>query len=87
VSFYDYECRECCIEFTAFQRLSDVPYLSCPDCGGVLKPLFTIKKEEDVCPLTCEPNWEPVGTDVHKEWSQRRKWKHGSVKSMLDKAK
>ena len=30
---YDYRCRECGREFEVFQRMSDAPGASCPDCG------------------------------------------------------
>ena len=30
---YDYRCRECGRDFEVFQRMSDKPGASCPDCG------------------------------------------------------
>ena len=30
---YDYRCRECGHDFEVFQRMSDTPGASCPDCG------------------------------------------------------
>ena len=80
--FYDYECTACSLEFSAFQRLSDVPYLTCHDCGGVLKTLFSVRKKEEEKMVVREPDWKPDMTDVHKGWSKRREWKHGSVESM-----
>ena len=82
VPFYDYECTACALEFSAFQRLNDVPYLNCPDCGGVLKALFSVRKKEPEKIVVREPDWKPDMTDVHKGWSKRRKWKHGAVESM-----
>ena len=80
--FYDYECTACSLEFAAFQRLSDVPYLNCPDCGGVLKPGFTVKARKVTECVAREADWKPDMTDVHKGWSKRRQWKHGAVESM-----
>ena len=80
--FYDYECTACSLEFAAFQRLSDTPYLNCPDCGGVLKVDFTVHGSESEAHVDREPDWKPHMTDVHKGWSKRREWKHGVVESM-----
>lgn len=30
---YDYRCRACGHDFEVFQRMSDTPGASCPDCG------------------------------------------------------
>lgn len=79
--FYDYECTACAIEFAAFQRLTDSPYLSCPDCGGVLKSRF-LAERDSVKFVIREPDWNPHMTEVHKGWTKRREWKHGVVQSM-----
>jgi len=82
VPFYDYECTACSLEFAAFQRLSDVPYLNCPDCGGSLKAMFQVNKGNSEKVIAREPDWKPHMTDVHKGWKKRRQWKHSTVESL-----
>lgn len=37
---YEYECESCGKRFEAFQKMSDLPLSSCPDCGqGVRRVL------------------------------------------------
>lgn len=79
--FYDYECTACALEFAAFQRLTDTPYLSCPDCSGALKSRFLVEKPADKYVIK-EPDWKPLMTEVHKGWTKRREWKHGAVQSL-----
>ena len=38
---YDYRCRECGRDFEVFQRMSDQPGASCPDCGHVAERLIS----------------------------------------------
>jgi putative FmdB family regulatory protein len=37
---YDYECKDCGYEFEHFQRMSDEPLGTCPECGGALRRLI-----------------------------------------------
>ncbi len=38
---YDYRCRECGRDFEVFQRMSDKPGASCPDCGHAAERLIS----------------------------------------------
>ncbi|MDP7035698.1 MAG: zinc ribbon domain-containing protein [Planctomycetota bacterium] len=37
---YDYRCNECSHEFEAFQRISEEPLQTCPECEGNVKRLI-----------------------------------------------
>ncbi len=37
---YDYECKACGHEFEHFQKMSDEPLSTCPECGGALRRLI-----------------------------------------------
>ena len=39
---YEYECTSCCNVFEIFQRLTEVPLTSCPDCSGAVKKLMSM---------------------------------------------
>ena len=38
---YDYRCRACGRDFEVFQRMSDRPRASCPDCGHAAERLIS----------------------------------------------
>ncbi|MXW17540.1 MAG: zinc ribbon domain-containing protein [Gemmatimonadetes bacterium] len=38
---YDYRCRDCGRDFEVFQRMSDKPGASCPDCGHAAERLIS----------------------------------------------
>lgn len=38
---YEYRCRECGRDFDRFQRMSDTPGATCPDCGGRAERLIS----------------------------------------------
>ena len=38
---YDYRCRACGRDFEVFQRMSDKPGASCPDCGHAAERLIS----------------------------------------------
>lgn len=38
---YEYRCRECGRDFEIFQRMSDRPGASCPDCGSAAERLIS----------------------------------------------
>ena len=38
---YDYRCRACGRDFEVFQRMSDKPGASCPDCGQAAERLIS----------------------------------------------
>lgn len=38
---YDYRCKACNHHFEAFQRMSDAPLSTCPECGGEVQRLIT----------------------------------------------
>lgn len=37
---YEYECSSCGHTFEAFQRMSDAPLTSCPECGNSVRRLI-----------------------------------------------
>jgi len=37
---YDYECGECGRRFEKFQKMSDAPLRTCPECGGRVRRLL-----------------------------------------------
>lgn len=37
---YDYECKNCNHTFEAFQKMSDAPLETCPECSGPVKRLI-----------------------------------------------
>ncbi len=37
---YDYECSNCGRRFELFQKMSDPPCETCPDCGGPVRRLI-----------------------------------------------
>jgi len=37
---YDYQCRKCGQRFERFQKMSDAPLDTCPDCGGPVDRLI-----------------------------------------------
>ncbi|MDR1986282.1 MAG: zinc ribbon domain-containing protein [Treponema sp.] len=37
---YEYECKSCGHTFDVFQRMSDAPLTSCPQCGQALRRLI-----------------------------------------------
>ncbi|MDR2798312.1 MAG: zinc ribbon domain-containing protein [Treponema sp.] len=37
---YEYECKSCGYTFDVFQRMSDAPLTSCPQCGQALRRLI-----------------------------------------------
>jgi putative FmdB family regulatory protein len=38
---YEYECTSCCNVFEVFQRMTENPLTSCPDCTGAVKKLVS----------------------------------------------
>jgi len=38
---YEYQCLACGKRFEKFQRMSDNPVRKCPECGGIVKRLFS----------------------------------------------
>ncbi|MCB0289564.1 MAG: zinc ribbon domain-containing protein [Calditrichaeota bacterium] len=38
---YDYRCKACNHQFEAFQRMSDAPLSTCPECGGEVQRLIS----------------------------------------------
>jgi putative FmdB family regulatory protein len=38
---YEYECPKCCNVFEVFQRMTEDPLTSCPDCSGPVKKLVS----------------------------------------------
>jgi putative FmdB family regulatory protein len=38
---YEYECDGCGISFERFQRISDDPIRTCPECGGSVRRLIS----------------------------------------------
>ena len=38
---YDYECNSCGNRFEVFQKMSDEPVASCPECGKDSKRIIT----------------------------------------------
>ena len=38
---YEYRCRDCGRDFDLFQRMSDEPRATCPDCGGRAERLIS----------------------------------------------
>jgi len=39
---YEYECTSCCTTFEVFQRMTESPLKTCPDCAGAVKKLVSI---------------------------------------------
>lgn len=39
---YEYECTSCCNVFEIFQRMTEDPLTSCPDCSGPVKKLVSM---------------------------------------------
>jgi putative FmdB family regulatory protein len=39
---YEYECTSCCNVFEVFQRMTEDPLTSCPDCSGSVKKLVSM---------------------------------------------
>ena len=39
---YEYECTSCCNVFEVFQRMTEDPLSSCPDCSGPVKKLVSM---------------------------------------------
>ena len=39
---YDYECTSCCNVFEIFQRMTEDPLITCPDCSGPVKKLVSM---------------------------------------------
>lgn len=37
---YGYQCTQCDLKFDVFQRMSDAPIATCPECTGGVKRLF-----------------------------------------------
>ncbi|MDX9701963.1 MAG: zinc ribbon domain-containing protein [Candidatus Auribacterota bacterium] len=37
---YEYECKECSHTFEAFQKMSDAPLTTCPECKGEVRRLI-----------------------------------------------
>ena len=37
---YDYKCTECEESFEFFQKMTDAPLQTCPNCGGKLKKMI-----------------------------------------------
>jgi len=37
---YDYQCDDCGHRFERFQRMSDAPLKTCPECGGKVRRLI-----------------------------------------------
>ena len=37
---YEYRCQECGHEFERFQKMSDEPLRTCPECGGKVRRLI-----------------------------------------------
>ena len=38
---YEYECTSCCNVFEIFQRMTEDPLTTCPDCSGSVKKLMS----------------------------------------------
>ena len=38
---YEYECISCCQTFEIFQRMTEDPLSSCPECSGSVKKLMS----------------------------------------------
>jgi putative FmdB family regulatory protein len=38
---YEYECTSCCNVFEIFQRMTEDPLKTCPDCSGAVKKLMS----------------------------------------------
>ena len=38
---YEYECTSCCNAFEVFQRMTEDPLSSCPECSGSVKKLMS----------------------------------------------
>jgi putative FmdB family regulatory protein len=38
---YEYECTSCCNVFEVFQRMTEDPLTTCPDCSGAVKKLMS----------------------------------------------
>ena len=38
---YEYECTSCCNVFEVFQRMTENPLNTCPDCAGAVKKLVS----------------------------------------------
>ena len=39
---YEYECNSCCNVFEIFQRMTEDPLTTCPDCAGPVKKLVSM---------------------------------------------
>ena len=39
---YEYECTSCCNVFEVFQRMTEDPLTTCPDCSGLVKKLVSV---------------------------------------------
>ena len=37
---YEYECKQCRFHFERFQKMSDQPLQTCPECGGIVRRLI-----------------------------------------------
>lgn len=38
---YEYRCLECSSEFERFQKMTDEPLATCPECGGEVQRLIS----------------------------------------------
>jgi putative FmdB family regulatory protein len=38
---YEYKCQKCASVFEIIQKISDMPLIECPECGGRLKKVLT----------------------------------------------
>jgi putative FmdB family regulatory protein len=39
---YEYECTSCCNVFEIFQRMTEDPLMTCPNCSGSVKKLMSM---------------------------------------------
>ncbi len=39
---YEYECTSCCNVLEVFQRMTEDPLTTCPDCSGPVKKLVSV---------------------------------------------
>lgn len=38
---YEYICEECEYQFEEFQKITDEPLITCPECGGKIRRIIT----------------------------------------------